>query len=333
MNIFINSFSVFRRSSSSFFISYLFKPKKIFFAKKNFLTFLYFYPPFFYFFYKKKFYKMKQVFNKKNIFFFYRKFFFFVFTPSIPPPFFVSYFTIYLFRLSSISKLLIIIKWFHFTLQNILNQISVNLDWLHDYVILFLILILVFVGGVILSLIKNLFFSLFLVELSVLEVIWTILPAIILIFLGVPSLIILYQNEKTFLTNISLKISAHQWFWSYDFRDFKEIEFDRYMLPTREILFGDFRSLLTDNHVILPVNSVCRFLVNSSDVLHRWTIPSLGIKADANPGRMNILFSYFPICGFYFGQCSEICGANHSFMPICIEVVSFPLFKTWLKLF
>ena len=226
-----------------------------------------------------------------------------------------------------------IIKWFHFTFQNIQRLTSVGLDWLHDFSIFFLIFILIVVRLILLRLIINQYLRFFLFESSYVEIIWTILPAFILIFLGVPSLIILYQVEKNFFRNISLKITGHQWFWSYDIRDFLSVEFDSYILPVQDLELGDFRLLITDNHLVLPVNSNRRILISSSDVLHRWTLPSLGIKVDANPGRINILFSYFPVCGYYFGQCSEICGANHSFIPICVEVVTFRIFKNWIKKF
>lgn len=214
-----------------------------------------------------------------------------------------------------------------------LSSSSTILDWLHDYACIFLIFILIFVRGLLVSLIKNYFLSVFLFEISMLEVIWTILPAVILISLGVPSLIILYQREKNFIRNITVKVTGHQWFWRYDFRDFKNIEFDRYIKPFTDLKVGEFRLLETDNCLVFPIGSSCQFLINSSDVLHRWALPSLSIKADANPGRMNIIRTSFPICGLYYGQCSEICGANHSFIPICLEVTSFRLFKNWIKSF
>ena len=210
---------------------------------------------------------------------------------------------------------------------------GVSLDWLQDYITIFLIFILLGVRGLLVSLWFNSFIRSFVLEFSFLEVIWTILPAGILICLGVPSLIILYKGEKSFLRSLSLKIIGHQWFWGYDFRDFKGVEFDRYMASFRDLRKGGFRLLRTDNNVVLPNKRNVRLLITSADVLHSWAIPSIGVKADANPGRINIIYVVTLVCGMYFGQCSEICGANHSFMPICIEVTPFHSFKNWVKRF
>jgi len=226
------------------------------------------------------------------------------------------------------------IKWFPITFQNIDNEQRYIIDWLFDYILLFLIFVLIFVGGILISLAKNKFLELKTFEASLLEFIWTLLPGFILIFIGIPSLSILYNRENIINPNLTIKISGHQWYWSYDYRDFINVEFDSYLKPIEELIKGEPRLLETDNHIILPLFSSRRLLISSSDVLHRWALPRLGLKADANPGRINILYlNNIENNGLFYGQCSEICGANHSFIPICIEVCSYYNFNLWIKTF
>jgi len=198
---------------------------------------------------------------------------------------------------------------------------------------MFIVGILLIVTLLLLYIATNKLARRYLYELSLLEVIWTILPGVVLVSLGIPRLIILYNREKNFLCNLNIKVTGHQWFWRYDYSDFTNVEFDSYIKAFGDLKVGELRLLETDNNIVLPFKSNCQFLVSSSDVLHRWTVPSLGVKVDANPGRINLVSTDLPVCGLYYGQCSEICGANHSFMPICLEVTTFTLFKNWLKSF
>jgi cytochrome c oxidase subunit 2 len=144
---------------------------------------------------------------------------------------------------------------------------------------------------------------------------------------------LLYLIDETTEPRITLKTVGHQWYWSYEYSDFSEIEFDSYMVPTNSLESSDFRLLEVDNRVVLPYLTQIRVLVTAADVLHSWTIPSLGIKADAVPGRLNQLNVFFNRPGIFYGQCSEICGANHSFMPIRVESVSPMDFLSWVKSF
>ena len=226
------------------------------------------------------------------------------------------------------------IKWFPLTFQNIENTNRIIVDWMHDYILLFLIFVLVLVGGTLFSLRLNKFLSTKIFEVSILEFFWTVFPGVILIFIGIPSLSVLYTRERLESPDLTIKITGHQWYWTYDYSDFSEVEFDSYLKPSEELFLGEPRLLETDNHLILPLFSSARFVISSSDVLHRWALPSLALKADANPGRINTLFiNNFEICGVFYGQCSEICGANHSFIPICLEIVPFTNFNIWLKTF
>ena len=165
------------------------------------------------------------------------------------------------------------------------------------------------------------------IENSFLELIWTFFPIVILINIGLYRIIILYNHElekKTFLT---VKVTGHQWYWSYDYSDFKNIEFDSYILPIQELKKGDIRLLEVDNNIVVPFKTENRFIVRRADVLHSWTLPVIGVKIDANPGRLNIISFNSINMGLFYGQCREICGANHRFIPICLEVSSLYNFK------
>nr|YP_010611009.1 cytochrome c oxidase subunit II [Eptesicus bottae]WAQ70331.1 cytochrome c oxidase subunit II [Eptesicus bottae]WAQ70344.1 cytochrome c oxidase subunit II [Eptesicus bottae]WAQ70357.1 cytochrome c oxidase subunit II [Eptesicus bottae] len=161
------------------------------------------------------------------------------------------------------------------------------------------------------------------------ETIWTILPAIILISIALPSLRILYMMDEINNPSVTIKTLGHQWYWSYEYTDYEDLMFDSYMIPTNELSPGQLRLLEVDNRVVLPSELTIRMLISSEDVLHSWAIPSLGLKTDAIPGRLNqtTLLSTRP--GLYYGQCSEICGSNHSFMPIVLEMVPLKVFEKW----
>ena len=130
---------------------------------------------------------------------------------------------------------------------------------------------------------------------------------------------------------VSIKTLGHQWFWSYEYSDFKKIEFDSYIVPTNDLENFNFRLLEVDNRIVIPYESQIRILVSSTDVIHSWTIPSAGVKIDATPGRLNQTRFNLNRSGLFFGQCSEICGANHRFIPIIIERISPKFFINWVK--
>nr|APC60883.1 cytochrome c oxidase subunit II [Santamartamys rufodorsalis] len=161
------------------------------------------------------------------------------------------------------------------------------------------------------------------------EIIWTILPALILIMIALPSLRILYMMDEVNNPLLTVKTMGHQWYWSYEYTDYEDLSFDSYMVPTMDLKPGELRLLEVDNRVVLPMEMPVRMLISSEDVLHSWAIPSLGLKTDAIPGRLNqtILTSTRP--GLFYGQCSEICGSNHSFMPIVVEMVDLKTFENW----
>nr|YP_009912601.1 cytochrome c oxidase subunit II [Centropus bengalensis]QLJ57871.1 cytochrome c oxidase subunit II [Centropus bengalensis] len=164
------------------------------------------------------------------------------------------------------------------------------------------------------------------------ELIWTILPAIVLILLALPSLQILYMMDEIDQPDLTLKAIGHQWYWSYEYTDFKDLTFDSYMIPTAELSPGHFRLLEVDHRVVVPMESHVRIIITAGDVLHSWTVPSLGVKTDAIPGRLNQTSFIITRPGVFYGQCSEICGANHSYMPIVVESTPLKHFEDWSSL-
>nr|YP_009751171.1 cytochrome c oxidase subunit II [Holothuria leucospilota]QIJ98706.1 cytochrome c oxidase subunit 2 [Holothuria leucospilota] len=220
--------------------------------------------------------------------------------------------------------------WTQLGLQDASSPLMEELVYFHDYtlIILTLITILVFYG--LLSLISSSFTNRFFLNGQELETIWTIVPALILVFIALPSLQLLYLMDEVNNPFLTVKAIGHQWYWSYEYTDYHEIEFDSYMIPTSDLLDGQPRLLEVDNRLILPFQNPIRVLVSSADVLHSWAVPSLGVKMDAVPGRLNQTSFLLNRTGLFYGQCSEICGANHSFMPIVIESVPFNTFEHWI---
>ena len=171
---------------------------------------------------------------------------------------------------------------------------------------------------------------------SFIEIIWTTIPALILLILAVPSFALLYSTDELIDPVITLKVIGSQWYWSYEYSDNLEFSdeplfFESYMITENDLEIGQFRLLEVDNRVVVPVNTHIRVLITASDVLHSWAIPSLGIKLDACPGRLNQTSMFIKREGVFYGQCSEICGVNHGFMPIVVEAVSLENYLIWLK--
>nr|YP_009590256.1 cytochrome c oxidase subunit II [Piranga erythrocephala]QBM10127.1 cytochrome c oxidase subunit II [Piranga erythrocephala]QBM10140.1 cytochrome c oxidase subunit II [Piranga erythrocephala] len=170
------------------------------------------------------------------------------------------------------------------------------------------------------------------VNAQVIELIWTILPAMVLVMLALPSLRILYMMDEINEPDLTLKAIGHQWYWTYEYTDLKDLTFDSYMIPTADLPLGHFRLLEVDHRVVVPMNSTIRVIVTADDVLHSWAVPSLGVKTDAVPGRLNQTSFFASRPGVFYGQCSEICGANHSFMPIVVESTPLADFENWSSL-
>nr|UYB77577.1 cytochrome c oxidase subunit II [Philonthus lomatus] len=220
--------------------------------------------------------------------------------------------------------------WKTLTTQDSATPLMEQLLFFHDHAIMILLMITVLVGYIMGSLFFNKLNYRYLLEGQTIELIWTILPAFTLIFIALPSLRLLYLLDEINNPMITVKSIGHQWYWSYEYDDFKSVEFDSYMIPMNENKISDFRLLDVDNRMAVPFNSQIRMIVTAADVLHSWTIPSISVKIDATPGRLNQVSFFINRTGIFFGQCSEICGANHSFMPIVMESISTDYFMKWI---
>nr|QTC31950.1 cytochrome oxidase c subunit 2 [Dermestes ater] len=220
-------------------------------------------------------------------------------------------------------------NWNMVSLPDSASPLMEQLSFFHDHSMLILAMITVLVGYLMSSLFFNTHNFRYLLESQSLEIIWTILPAITLVFIALPSIRLLYLLDEIINPMISIKTIGHQWYWSYEYSDFKTIEFDSYMKPMNELKKSSFRLLDVDNRMVVPMLSRVRMMVTAADVIHSWTIPNLGVKIDATPGRLNQVSFSSKRPGLMFGQCSEICGANHSFMPIVMESISVNYFIKW----
>nr|AAX20063.1 cytochrome oxidase subunit II [Trirhithrum nigerrimum] len=220
--------------------------------------------------------------------------------------------------------------WASLGLQDSASPLMEQLTFFHDHALMILVMITTLVGYLMFMLFFNSYTNRNLLHGQTIEMIWTILPAIILLFIAFPSLRLLYLLDEINEPSITLKAIGHQWYWSYEYSDFVNVEFDSYMIPTNELSNDGFRLLDVDNRIVLPMNSQVRILVTAADVIHSWTIPSLGVKVDGTPGRLNQTNFLMNRPGLFYGQCSEICGANHSFMPIVIESIPVNYFIKWI---
>nr|YP_010735457.1 cytochrome c oxidase subunit II [Rhipicephalus rutilus]WEI30791.1 cytochrome c oxidase subunit II [Rhipicephalus rutilus] len=220
--------------------------------------------------------------------------------------------------------------WSQMSFSDMNSPIMEQMVFFHDHSMMIILMITILTIYMIINIMTNNLLSRSMMEGQEIEIIWTIIPAITLIFIAIPSLHLLYLTDETFNSQISIKILGHQWYWSYEYSDFNK-EFDSFMIPELEMMKNSFRLLDTDNNLVIPVNTNIKYLISSMDVIHSWTIPSLGIKMDAVPGRLNQSFSISSRPGLYYGQCSEICGANHSFMPISLEITSMKNFINFIN--
>lgn len=217
--------------------------------------------------------------------------------------------------------------WEQINFQNRNSPIIEQFIFLHDFIIIILILIITIVSYSILQIKTNKISIIKEKDNHELEILWTFLPGIVLILIAFPSLRLLYITEENKENFISIKTIGHQWYWSYEYSDFKKIEFDRFISPSENT--KNFRLLDVDNHTTIPEKTPIQIFVSSADVLHSWTIPNLGIKTDSTPGRLNSNRFFCLKSGLYTGQCSEICGTNHRFMPIVLDVRPLNYFKKW----
>nr|AVP25618.1 cytochrome c oxidase subunit II [Paradoxophyla palmata] len=213
--------------------------------------------------------------------------------------------------------------------QDAASPIMEELLHFHDHTLMAVFLISTLVLYIITTLMTTKLSSTNTIDAQEIEMVWTIMPAIILIVIALPSLRILYLMDEISSPDITVKTIGHQWYWSYEYSDFANLNFDSYMTPTKDLTPGQFRLLEVDNRMITPIGMATRTIITADDVLHSWAVPSLGVKMDAIPGRLNQASFLISRPGVYYGQCSEICGANHSFMPIVVEALPVSNFLNW----
>jgi cytochrome c oxidase subunit 2 len=170
---------------------------------------------------------------------------------------------------------------------------------------------------------------------TAIEIAWTLTPSLILVLIAIPSFSLLYSTDELNEPALTLKVMGHQWYWTYEYSDYVDtlgnsVIFDSYMISEDDLENGQLRLLEVDNRVVLPAQTHIRVIISSADVLHCWAVPALGVKCDAVPGRLNQVSVFMDREGVFYGQCSEICGANHAFMPIVVESTSVENFSDWI---
>ncbi len=166
---------------------------------------------------------------------------------------------------------------------------------------------------------------------TVIEVLWTVIPVIILIGVAIPSFRLLYLEDVVPKADMMVKAIGHQWYWTYEYPDHGKFSYDSVMIPEKDLKPGQLRLLEVDNRIVVPINKTVRVIVTADDVIHAWAVPAFGVKIDAVPGRLNETWFRAERLGIYYGQCSELCGTNHGFMPIRVDVVSEREFAGWIK--
>nr|AGN71053.1 cytochrome c oxidase subunit II [Callulina kreffti] len=214
--------------------------------------------------------------------------------------------------------------------QDAASPVMEELLHFHDHTLMAVILISSMVFYIIFTLMTTKLSSINTIDAQEIEMVWTVMPAIILITIALPSLRILYLMDETTNPDVTIKTIGHQWYWSYEYSDFTNLTFDSYMTPTNQLPPGHFRLLEVDNRMTMPFAMMTRMIITAEDVLHSWALPSVGVKVDAIPGRLSQTSFTISSPGLYYGQCSEICGANHSFMPIVAETLPIQDFLKWV---
>nr|YP_010322724.1 cytochrome c oxidase subunit II [Arula petunia]UKP87342.1 cytochrome c oxidase subunit 2 [Arula petunia] len=221
---------------------------------------------------------------------------------------------------------------FQLSFQDAASPVMEEILFLHNQIMFILIIIITAVLWLTIRGLTGQAYHRYTIEGVVIEIVWTIIPAAILVFIAFPSLKLLYLMEEIVEPSVTVKAIGHQWYWSYEYSDYQTtLEFDSYMIPTSDLQPGDLRLLEVDNRMVVPIDTYVRVLVSGADVLHSFAVPSLALKMDAVPGRLNQTGFLVKRPGLFYGQCSELCGANHSFMPIVIEAVSIDKYISWLS--
>ena len=219
--------------------------------------------------------------------------------------------------------------------QDAASPTMVEIISFHHFVMIYLVFIVFAVLWIMISMMnrfdkaKVVIAHKFFIHGSLLEIVWTITPAVILLTIAFPSFKLLYLIDEVIDPAVTIKVIGHQWYWSYEYSDYVDqkgetINFDSYMIREEDLAVGQLRQLEVDNKLVVPVNTHVRLIITAADVLHSWAVPSLGVKLDAVPGRLNQTSLLASREGLFYGQCSEICGFGHQSMPIVVEAVSLP---------
>nr|YP_011014812.1 cytochrome c oxidase subunit II [Gergithoides gibbosus]WQB38493.1 cytochrome c oxidase subunit II [Gergithoides gibbosus] len=217
--------------------------------------------------------------------------------------------------------------WMKMNMINGTSPIMEQLIMFHDFTMMIICMITTMVMTMMMFNLMNKLTNRTIMENQVLETIWTVTPAILLVMIALPSLKILYLMEEINNPSITIKTLGHQWYWSYQYSDKTKMEIESYMTKKK----NKIRLMEVDNRIAVPFNTQTRMIISSSDVIHSWTIPSIGVKMDAIPGRLNQISFSTKKPGIFMGQCSEICGTNHSFMPITMESINMKMFIKWME--
>ena len=220
-------------------------------------------------------------------------------------------------------------------LQQAATPLMQSIDDLHDILLIVITLITLFVLGLLLYVMWRFRESrnptpTRTTHNTTVEVLWTVIPVVILVLIAIPSFKLLYYSDTIPKADLTVKAIGHQWYWSYEYPDHGNFTFDATILADDELKEGQPRLLSVDNRVVVPVDKVVRVQVTADDVLHAWAIPAFGVKVDGVPGRLNEVWFKAEKTGVYYGQCSELCGVNHGFMPIRVDVVTDREFDAWV---
>lgn len=224
--------------------------------------------------------------------------------------------------------------------QDSATAIAEGIIELHDTIMFYMVIVLTLVTYMLYSIIvtfaKNPISYKYMIHGTTIEVIWTIFPAVVLIFIALPSFVLLYLSDEVIDPAMTIKAIGYQWYWVYEYSDFindsgETIQLESYIIPDDLLEEGQLHSLDVDNRLVAPIDTHIRIVVTANDVIHDFYVPSLGIKIDACPGRLNQTSAIIQREGVFYGQCSELCGTAHSNMPIVVEAVTLPKFLEWLN--
>nr|ATI25186.1 cytochrome c oxidase subunit II [Vanmanenia lineata] len=216
--------------------------------------------------------------------------------------------------------------------QDAASPMMEELIHFHDHTLMIMLMIFTLVFYVMVAAVSTKLTNKHILDSQEVEFVWTVFPVLILILIALPSLRVLYLMDEINDPHLTIKAIGHQWYWSYEYTDYENLTFDSYMIPTQDLAPGQFRLLETDHRMVVPMGSPVRILVTAEDVLHSWALPAMAVKMDAVPGRLNQTAFIASRPGVFYGQCSEICGVNHSFMPIVVEAVPLSHFENWSAL-